>query len=228
MTFNHFIKNCCRKIFLFFSLLIFIATTLLITEGCERSDYEKSLSGEDIAADTQTGDTVTDNTALDIQPGENTGTDSGSSTTSGTTETTIISEATDSNILKFVEKSLEINAQGAFHSSLNSWSAQLNINKSTGEAGGYIFISYVEATLDGASTEINTSVLKANLKGTIDMKTLDFKGRVTGNILADRDDFFSGSIDLETTGKLSADYGQFSGNFTTPSYVIFDYILENE
>jgi hypothetical protein len=233
MIFNHFTKSCCRKIFLFFSVIIFIASFLLITEGCERSDYEKALSGEDNAADTQSGDTSTDNTVLDSQPGENTGADSGSSSISGTTETTSISEVTDtevadSNILKFVKESLDINAQGAFHSSLNSWSAQLNINKITGEAGGYIFISYVEASLDGASTEINTSVLKANLKGTIDIKTLDFKGRVTGSIIADRDDFFSGSIDLETRGKLSADYGQFSGNFTTPSYVIFGYILENE
>jgi hypothetical protein len=215
MTFNHLTKSRCRKILLFFSLLIIIASTLLITGGCERSDYEKSLSGEYIAADTQTIDT------------------SPNSTTSGTADNTTISEVTDinitdSNILKFAEKSLDINAQGAFHSSLNSWSAQLDINKSTGEAGGYIFISYVEVALDGASTEINTSVLKANLKGTIDMKTLDFKGWVTGNILADRDDFFSGSIDSETTGKLSADYGQFSGNFTTPSYVIFGYILENK
>ena len=187
----------------------------LLTEGCEKSDYEKALNGEDIAADTQTIDTPPNNT------------------TSGTTEKTTISEVTETNItdsyiLKFVEKSLNIKALGAFHSSLNVWSAQLNINKSTGETSGYIFISYVEAALDGNSTEINTSVLKANLKGTIDMKTLDFKGWVTGNIAADRDDFFSGSIDIETTGKLSEDHSQFTGNFTTPSYVIFDFILKKE
>lgn len=215
MTKRPFIKNIWRRVAVFFSVIIFIVLNLLIAEGCEKSDYEKALNGEDIAVVTQTSDTAVNSSSSD------------------TTEKTTISEVTDTNyvdsfMLKLNEKSLNIKAQGAFHSSLNSWSAQLNINKSTGEADGYIFISYVEAGLDGASTEINTSVLKANLKGTIDMKILDFKGRVTGNILADRDDFFSGPIDLETIGKLSADYSKFTGNFTTPSYVIFDYILENE
>lgn len=215
MTKRPFTKNICRRVAIFFSVIIFIILVLLIIEGCKKSDYEKALNGEDIAVASQTSDTAPNNTSSD------------------TTEKTTISEVTDtiiidSSILKLNEKSLNIKAQGAFHSSLNSWSAQLNINKSTGEAGGYIFISYVEATLDGASTEINTSVLKANLKGTVDMKSLDFKGRVTGNILADRDDFFSGPIDLETIGKLSADYSKFTGNFITPSYVIFDYTLENK
>ncbi|MGZ5549161.1 MAG: hypothetical protein ACXWFZ_14565 [Nitrososphaeraceae archaeon] len=193
MTIKRFTKSCYGKIYIFFSVIFFIACALFITEGCEKSDYEKALNGEDIAADTQT---------IDTQP---------NNTTSGTTEKTTINEVTETNTtdsytLKFAEKSLNIKALGAFHSSLNVWSAQLNINKSTGETSGYIFISYVEAALDGNSTEINTSVLKANLKGTIDMKTLDFKGWVTGNIAADRDDFFSGSIDIETTGKLSEDH----------------------
>ena len=192
-----------------------MALALLVTGGCEKSDYEKTLNGENIAAETQASDKAPDNTTAD------------------TAEKTTISEVTDTNttdsyMLELMEKSLKIKAQGAFHSSLNMWSAQLNINKSSGEAGGYIFISYLEAALDGGSTEINTSVLKANLKGIIDMKTLDFKGRAAGNLSADRDDFFSGSIDLETTGKLSADYGQFTGNFTTPSYVTFDFILEKK
>jgi hypothetical protein len=40
------------------------------------------------------------------------------------------------------------------------------------------------------------------------MKTLDFIGKATGNISADRDDYFSGPIDLETTGKLLEDFSQ--------------------
>jgi hypothetical protein len=233
VTKRPFTKNSHGRIFTFFTVTIFIAAALFIAEGCEKSDYEKALTGESIASNAQASDTAPNSTVLDIQQGEITGADSGSDATSGTTEDTTTGEVTETNItddylLKYIEKSLNIKALGAFHSSLNIWSSQVNISKSNGEAAGYIFISYVEAALDGASTEINTSVLKANLKGTVDMKTLDFKGWVTGNILADRDDFFSGSIDLETTGKLSADFSQFTGNFTTPSLVIFDFILKKE
>ncbi len=106
------------------------------------------------------------------------------------------------------------------------WSAEITINKETGETKGFIFATYTEAGLDGSSTTINTSVLQASLNGTLDFKSLDFKGRITGDIAADRDDYFSGPIEPEITGRLSEDNAVFTGNFTTPSYVIFDFTLK--
>jgi len=75
---------------------------------------------------------------------------------------------------------------------------------------------------------MNTSILKAALKGTVNVETLEFKGSATGNISADREEYFSGPIELETTGKLLADFSQFMGNFTTPSWVIFDFTLKKK
>ena len=232
MTMRPFAKSSCGRIFIYFTVIIFITAALFITAGCGKSDYEKALSGEDITVDTQASDTEPSSKTLETQSGENTDTGSSSSTTSGTTEQATVSEATETNItddntLKFIEKSLNIKALGAFYSELNTWSMQLEINKETGEAEGFIFASYMEAALDGNSTEINTSVLKAALKGIVDMETLDFIGKATGNITADRDDYFSGSVGLDTTGKLSEDNSQFTGNFTTPSYVIFNFTLKN-
>jgi hypothetical protein len=215
-------------------MIIFISAALFITQGCEKSDYEKTLSGEDVTSLIEESNITTENNETgSTNPGETAGTDSGNGTTPETTEhsTTPDSTVADSTVIQvliFAEKSLNLKPQSTFYAKLDTWSMELKINKETGEAAGFIFASYTEASMDGNSTVINTSVLKANLKGTVDMKTLDFKGRVTGNILADRDGFFSGSIDLETAGKVSASYSQFKGNFTTPSYLIFDYILENK
>jgi hypothetical protein len=210
-----FLTKNSRKKFFYFFIIIIIISILFINYGCVKSDYEKALSGEDIAAETQSSDSAPNSTLPE--------------TTEKTTESeSAVSDVTDDSIINLVEKSLNIKALGAFHSSLNMWTSQLKIIKSTGEASGFIFISYVEATLNGSSTEINTSVLKANLKGTIDMKTLEFKGKVTGNVLADKDNFFSGDIDIASTGKLSADNSQFTGNFTTPSLVVFDFTLKKK
>ena len=86
MITNHFNKSRQGRIYVFFSVIVFIASTLFLTEGCAKSDYEKALTGEDIASDAQANDKVSDSITLDIQSSENTGADSGSGATSGVTE----------------------------------------------------------------------------------------------------------------------------------------------
>jgi hypothetical protein len=231
MPFKYFLKIFSGKIFIYFSIVVFIVAVLFVTGGCEKSDYEKAISGEDSVSDIQTGTIEQINETEETGSDETKNTYTESSVTSSVTEQTAASETTDNditddNIWKFTEKSSKVKSLGAFFSKLEVWSAEITINKETGETKGFIFATYTEAGLDGSSTTINTSVLKASLNGTLDFKSLDFKGKITGDITADRNDYFSGPMEAEITGKLSEDNTVFTGNFTTPSYVIFDFALE--
>ena len=223
MSLKYFNKIFRGKIFIYFSVAIFIAAALFVTGGCRKSDYEKAISGEVSVTDAQT-------TTEGISSDETKNTYTESSITSSVTEQTAPSETTDNdvtddNIWKFTEKSSKIKSMVAFFSKIDFWNADININKESGETNGFILVTYTEAGLEGSSTTINTSVLKALLNGILDIKSLDYKGKITGDIDADRNDYFSGPINLEITGKLSEDNSVFTVNFTTPSYVIFDLTL---
>jgi hypothetical protein len=231
MNLNYFKKIFHGKIFIYSSLVIFIALMLFITIGCEKSDYEKALSGEDSELASQISDTGQINETAESQSVETGGEAAGSSTATVTEDQanaseTINSNIDDDNILKFIEKFSKIKSLGAFYSKIDYWSAEINIDKETGKASGFIFTTYTEAGLNGSSTTINTSVLSASLNGILDIKSLDFKGTMIGDIKADRNDYFSGPIEIETTGKLSEDSNTFTGNFSTPSLVIFDFTLK--
>ena len=208
-------KNLTGNIFLLFLILIFVLLTVLISAGCSKSDYQKALSGEEI-----TTVEVTDS-AESTASSSDTLADSDKNSTTGT-------EAVDKNTIKYIEKSLKINAMGAFHSEINSASMQLELNKQTGQSKGFLIISYTEAALEGSSTMINTSILKGTIIGTVDLESLVFKGDVQGKITADRADYFSGDINIEINGQTTDDMTLFTGSFMTPSYVVFDFVLERD
>ena len=220
-------KNLAGNIFLLFLILIFVLLTVLITVGCSKSDYQKALSGEEISTVEVTDNTEstagnesnTINSNDDNASSSDTLADSDKNSTTGT-------EVVDKNTIKYTEKSLKINAIGAFYSEVNSASIQLELNKQTGEYRGFLFISYTEAALNGNSTMINISVLKGTITGTVDMKSLVFKGNIQGKITADRTDYFSGDINIEINGQIVDDMTLFTGSFMTPSYVVFDFVLE--
>ena len=222
-------KNLAGNIFLLFLILIFVLLTVLITVGCSKSDYQKALSGEEISTVEVTDNTEstagnesnTINSNDDNASSSDTLADSDKNSTTGT-------EVVDKNTIKYIKKSLKINAMGAFYSEINSASMQLELNKQTGRSRGFLFISYTEAALDGNSTMINISVLKGTIIGTVDMKSLVFKGNVQGKITADRTDYFSGDINIEINGQIIDDMTLFTGNFMTPSYVVFDFVLERD
>jgi len=231
MSLKYFNKIFRKKHFIYFCIVIFIVVVLFVMGGCGKSDYEKTISGEVSASDAKTSGNEQINGIEGNGSDETKGTYTESSSTTSIAEQTAASETTDSNITddniwKFTEKSSKIKSLGAFFSKLDVWSAKIKINKNTGETNGFVFATYTEAGLEGSSTTINTSVLKASLNGTVDIKSLDFKGRIKGDITADRNDYFSGPIDIEITGKLSEGNSVFTGNFTTPSYVIFDFALK--
>lgn len=222
-------KNLIGNIFLLFLILIFVLLTVLITVGCSKSDYQKALSGEEI-----TTVEVTDNTESTAGNESNTTNSNDDNASSSDTladsdkNSTTDTEVVDKNTIKYTEKSLKINAMGAFYSEIDTSSIQLELNKQTGQSKGFLFISYTEAALNGNSTMINTSVLKGTIIGTVDMKSLVFKGNVQGKITADRTDYFSGDINIEINGQITDDMTLFTGNFMTPSYVVFDFVLESD
>ena len=203
------------NLFLLFLILSFVLLTFLITVGCSKSDYQKALSGEEI-----TTVKVTDNTESTASSSD-TLADPDKNSTTGT-------EVVDKNTIKYIEKSFKINAMGAFHSEINSASMQLELNKQTGQSKGFLLISYTEAALEGSSTMINTSILKGTIIGTVDLESLVFKGDVRGKITADRADYFSGDINIEINGQTTDDMTLFTGSFMTPSYVVFDFVLERD
>ena len=203
------------NLFLLFLILSFVLLTFLITVGCSKSDYQKALSGEEI-----TTVKVTDNTESTASSSD-TLADPDKNSTTGT-------EVVDKNTIKYIEKSFKINAMGAFHSEINSASMQLELNKQTGQSKGFLLISYTEAALEGSSTMINTSILKGTIIGTVDLESLVFKGDVQGKITADRADYFSGDINIEINGQTTDDMTLFTGSFMTPSYVVFDFVLERD
>jgi hypothetical protein len=208
-------KNLTGNIFLLFLILIFVLLTVLISADCSKSDYQKALSGEEITTVEVTGNTESTASSSDTLA------DSDKNSTTGT-------EAVDKNTIKYIEKSLKINAMGAFHSEINSASMQLELNKQTGQSKGFLIISYTEAALEGSSTMINTSILKGTIIGTVDLESLVFKGDVQGKITADRADYFSGDINIEINGQTTDDMTLFTGSFMTPSYVVFDFVLERD
>jgi len=203
------------NLFLLFLILIFVLLTVLITVGCSKSDYQKALRGEEIATVEVTGNTESTASSSDTLA------DSDKNSTTGT-------EVVDKNTIKYIEKSLKINAMGAFHSEIDSASMQLELNKQTGQSKGFLIISYTEAALEGSSTMINTSILKGTIIGTVDLESLVFKGDVRGKITADRADYFSGDINIEINGQTTDDMTLFTGSFMTPSYVVFDFVLERD
>ena len=208
-------KNLTGNIFLLFLILIFVLLTVLISADCSKSDYQKALSGEEITTVEVTGNTESTASSSDTLA------DSGTNSTTNT-------EVLDKNTIKYIEKSLKINAMGAFHSEINSASMQLELNKQTGQSKGFLIISYTEAALEGSSTMINTSILKGTIIGTVDLESLVFKGDVQGKITADRADYFSGDINIEINGQTTDDMTLFTGSFMTPSYVVFDFVLERD
>jgi len=208
-------KNLTGNIYLLFLIIIFVLLTVLITVGCSKSDYQKALSGEEIT----TGE-VTDSAESTASSSE-TLADSGTNSTTNT-------EVLDKNTIKYIEKSLKINAMGAFHSEINSASMQLELNRQTGQSKGFLIISYTEAALEGSSTMINTSVLKGTIIGAVDLESFVFKGDVQGKITADRADYFSGDINIEINGQTTDDMTLLTGSFMTPSYVVFDFVLERD
>ena len=208
-------NNLTGNIFLLFLIPIFVLLTFLITIGCSKSDYQKALSGEEITTVEVTGNTESTASSTDTLA------DSDKNSTTGT-------EVVDKNTIKYIEKSLKINAMGAFHSEIDSASMQLELNKQTGQSKGFLIISYTEASLEGSSTMINTSILKGTIIGTVDLESLVFKGDVTGKITADRADYFSGDINIEINGQTTDDMTLFTGSFMTPSYVVFDFVLERD
>lgn len=208
-------KNLTGNIYLLFLILIFVLLTVLITAGCSKSDYQKALSGEEITTVEVTGNTESTASSSDTLA------DSDKNSTTGT-------EVVDKNTIKYIEKRLKINAMGAFHSEIDSESMQLELNKQTGQSKGFLIISYTEAALEGSSTMINTSILKGTIIGTVDLESLVFKGNVQGKITAGRADYFSGDINIEINGQITDDMTLFTGNFMTPSYVVFDFVLERD
>ena len=208
-------KNLTGNIYLLFLIIIFVLLTVLITVGCSKSDYQKALTGEDITTVEVTGNTESTASSTDTLA------DSDKNSTTGT-------EVVDKNTIKYIEKSLKINAMGAFHSEIDSASMQLELNKQTGQSKGFLIISYTEASLEGSSTMINTSILKGTIIGTVDLESLVFKGDVRGKITADTADYFSGDINIEINGQTTDDMALFTGSFMTPSYVVFDFVLERD
>ena len=208
-------KNLTGNIYLLFLVFIFVLLTVLITVGCSKSDYQKALSGEEITTAEVTGNTESTASSTDTLA------DSDKNSTPGT-------EVVDKNTIKYIEKSLKINAMGAFHSEIDSALMQLELNKQTGQSKGFLIISYTEASLEGSSTMINTSILKGTIIGTVDLESLVFKGNVQGKITADRADYFSGDINIEINGQTTDDMTLFTGSFMTPSYVVFDFVLERD
>jgi hypothetical protein len=219
-------NNLTGNIFLLFLILVFVLLTVLITVGCSKSDYQKALSGEDITT-VEVTESIAGNESNTINSNEDNASSSDTLADSDKNSTTD-TEVVDKNTIKYIEKSLKINAMGAFHSEINSASMQLELNRQTGQSKGFLIISYTEAALEGSSTMINTSVLKGTIIGTVDMKSLVFKGNVQGKITADRTDYFSGDINTEINGQVTDDMALFTGNFMTPSYVVFDFVLERD
>ena len=214
------------NLFLLFLILIFVLLTVLITVGCSKSDYQKALTGEEITTVEVTesiagNESNTINSNEDNASSSDTLADSDKNSTTGT-------EVVDKNTIKYIEKSLKINALGAFHSEIDSASMQLELNKQTGQSKGFLIISYTEAALEGSSTMINTSILKGTIIGTVDLESFVFKGDVRGKITADRADYFSGDINIEINGQTTHDMTLFTGSFMTPSYVMFDFVLERD
>src|SRR5665647_2638250 len=98
MSLKYFNKIFRGKIFIYFSIVIFIAAALFVTGGCGKSDYEKAINGEVSVSDAQTTTIEQINETQGISSDETKNTYPESSTTSGVTEQTAPSETTDNDI----------------------------------------------------------------------------------------------------------------------------------
>ncbi len=117
MSLKYFLKAFSRKIFIYFSMITFIAAALFVTGGCEKSDYEKAISGEDSASDIQTSTIEQINETEETGSDETKNTYTESSSNSSITEQTAASETTDNditddNMWKFTEKSSKVKSLG--------------------------------------------------------------------------------------------------------------------
>ncbi|MCL4378771.1 MAG: hypothetical protein M1409_10445 [Actinobacteria bacterium] len=91
----------------------------------------------------------------------------------------------------------------------------MQINLKTGDVKGYILTSFKEISLEGNSSEVCEFTFKANLSGTIDLKTFVIKGVMSGSLSAPNETCYNGNTAFNFSANLSSDESSVKGEFIT-------------